>query len=273
MASRRILYRLGDAATRAGKAMRDPTSILITGASSGIGAALARHYARPGTRLALCGRDAARLAAVVTDCRARGAEVASRQLDIADRAATRDWIAEIDDARALDLVVANAGISLATSDPAAVDRVVRQTFAVNVDGVFNTFNPALERMTARGRGQLAVISSLAGFRGMASSPAYSASKAAVRAYGEAMRGFAARYGVEVSVVCPGFVRSRLTATNRFPMPFLMDADRAARIIAKGLERDRGRIAFPLPMYLAVWLLAALPDRLVDRLTRMLPDKT
>ena len=83
----------------------------------------------------------------------------------------------------------------------------------------------------------------------------------VRVYGEAMRGFAARYGVEVSVVCPGFVRSRLTATNRFPMPLLMDADKAARIIAKGLERNRGRIAFPWPTYFTVWLLATLPDRL------------
>ena len=101
-------------------------------------------------------------------------------------------------------------------------------------------------MATRGRGQLAVVSSLAGFRGLASSPAYSASKAAVRVYGEAMRGFAARYGVEVSVVCPGFVRSRLTATNQFPMPLLMDSDKAARIIAKGLERNRGRIAFPWP---------------------------
>ncbi len=252
--------------------MRDPTSILITGASSGIGAALARHYARPGRRLALSGRDAERLAGVAADCQARGAEVASRQFDITDRAQTRDWIAEVDDARALDLVVANAGIALGTPGPEALDRVARQIFAVNVEGVFNTFNPALERMAARRRGQLAVLSSLAGFRGMASAPAYGASKAAVRAYGEAMRGFAARYGVEVSVVCPGFVRSPMTATNRFAMPFLMDADQAAGIIAKGLERNRGRIAFPLPMYLAVWLLAALPDRLADRLTRTLPDK-
>ena len=253
--------------------MRDPTSILITGGSSGIGAALAREYAGPGTRLALCGRDGARLEAVAADCRARGAEVAARQLDVRDRALVAEWLAEMDGARALDLVVANAGIGLGTPGPEAVDRVVRETFAVNVEGVFNTVNPVLEAMAGRGRGQLAVISSLAGFRGMASAPAYCASKAAVRAYGEAMRGWAARYGVEVSVVCPGFVRSRMTATNQFPMPFLMDAAKAARIIRKGLARNRGRIAFPLPMYMVIWLLFALPDWLVDRLTRGLPEKT
>jgi short-subunit dehydrogenase len=107
---------------------------------------------------------------------------------------------------------------------------------------------------------------------MPGAPAYTASKAAVRAYGEGLRGWAARHGVEVSVICPGFVVSRITETNHFPMPFLMPAERAAEIIRRGLERGRGRIAFPWPMYAAAWLLAALPDALVHRLTARMPSK-
>jgi short-subunit dehydrogenase len=132
--------------------------------------------------------------------------------------------------------------------------------------------PALARMRARRNGQIAIMSSLAAFRGFPGAPAYSASKAAVRAWGEALRGRHARDGVAISVICPGFVISRMTADNPFPMPMLMSAERAARIIRRGLARDRGRIAFPWPMYALVRLVATLPDRLIDPLMRRLPEK-
>lgn len=216
--------------------MRNPQTILITGASNGIGAALAEAYADRGVRLVLGARNAARLAAVAERCRAAGAEVAEQVIDVTDRDAVARWIAGADAERPLELVVANAGIAIGTRGADDIDRVARDTFATNVDGVFNTVHPALELMAARGRGQLALVSSLAGFRGLASSPAYCASKAAVRSYGESLRGFAGRYGVQVSVICPGFVRSGMTATNRFPMPFLMDADKAAALIRARLAR-------------------------------------
>ncbi len=249
--------------------MMNPTSILITDASSGIGAALARAYAAPGTRLSLSGCDPARLDEVAAACRAAGAEVAAETVDVADRAGMADWLGAADDARPLDLVIANAGIDGGGIDEA--ERVYR-IFDVNVGGVFHTVQPALTRMRARRHGQIAIVASLAGFRGLPSAVAYSASKAAVRAYGEGLRGRHAEDGVAVSVICPGFVESRITAGNRFPMPMLWPADRAARHIRSRLARNQGRIAFPWPMYLLVWLLAAAPSPLVDRLLARAPRK-
>jgi short-subunit dehydrogenase len=116
------------------------------------------------------------------------------------------------------------------------------------------------------------MSSLASFRGFAGAPAYCASKAAVRNYGEGLRNAYARDGIGVSVICPGFVRSGMTDENDFAMPFLMDAERAARIIRRGLARNRGRIAFPWQMYGAAWLVQALPTWTTDRVMRGLPAK-
>ena len=247
--------------------------ILITGASSGIGEALALAYAGAGTRLALTGRDAARLATVTDACRTRGATVDAAVLDVADRAAMAAQVARWDDADPIELAIANAGISAGTGGGQESEAQLRLITAVNVDGVINTVAPLLPRMVARGRGQLALMSSLAGFRGVGGAPAYSASKAWVRVYGEALRLDLATHGIRVSVICPGFVRSRMTAVNRFPMPFLMDADRAARIIQRGLAANRGRIAFPWQMAAAVWLLNALPALVADALLSGLPRKS
>lgn len=246
--------------------------ILITGASSGIGEALALAYADAGVRLALTGRDAARLAAIADACRGRGAVVETAVLDVADRAAMAAQLTRWDDAGPIELAIANAGISAGTGGGEESEAQLRAIAAANVDGVINTVAPLIPRMVARQRGQLALMSSLAGFRGVAGAPAYSASKAWVRVYGEALRLDLAGHGVRVSVICPGFVRSRMTAVNKFPMPFLMDADRAARIIRRGLAANRGRIAFPWPMAAAVWLLNALPARLADALLSGLPRK-
>lgn len=249
-----------------------PRSILITGATSGLGAALARLYAGPGMKLALGGRNGARLEAVAGECRARGATVRAAAIEVSDRAAMAAFVEAAEAASPLDLVVANAGISAGFRDPADIDRHVRSIFAVNVEGVFNTVHPALPFMARRGKGQIAIMSSLAGFRGLPGAVAYAASKAAVRSYGEGLRGKLKPHGVRVSVICPGYVRTPMTDGNRYPMPFLMDADRAARIIRRGLERNKGRIAFPWPMYALAWLLAALPDRLVDRFAHLAPEK-
>lgn len=252
--------------------MRDPRSIVITGASSGIGAALATAYAGPGIRLALTGRNAERLATVADTCRQAGAEVSAAPLDVTDAPALAAWLGEIDRASPVDLVIANAGISAGTGQGREPAAQIRAIFAVNLDGVLNTVMPLLPAFQARRRGQIAVMSSLAGFRGFPGAPAYCASKAAVRVWGEALRGDLREGGVEVSVICPGYIASPMTAVNKFHMPMLMPADRAARIIQRGLARGRARIAFPWPVYAAAWLIGCLPPALTDPLLSLLPRK-
>lgn len=250
--------------------MKNPRNILITGGSSGIGEALALHYAAAGIFLALSGRDTERLEAVAARCRERGAAVTAEALDVTDRAAMEAWLRQVDDKNPLDLVIANAGVGFGASKSLA--DIAEVTFSVNVSGVFHTVHPAIDAMKTRGQGQIAILSSIAGLIGMPNHPAYSASKNAVRAYGEAMRGAMSRHGIEVNVICPGFVESRMTAENRFHMPFLMNSEKAASIIARGLARNKSRIAFPWPTYYAARLATFLPNGLLTRLLSMGPKK-
>lgn len=247
-------------------------SILITGASSGLGAGLARAFAASGTTLHLSGRDLARLDEVAGQCRAKGAQVHLRQIDVTDPAACADWVLASESVSPLDLVIANAGISAGTGGGGETAEQTRTIFATNVDGVFNTVMPALPPMQSRRRGQIAIMSSLASFRGFPGAPAYCASKAAVRVWGEGLRGEMAPFGIGVSVICPGFVETPMTAVNRFRMPFLMDVERASRIMARGLEENRGRIAFPWPMHVMARIAGCLPSRLMDRIAAGMPKK-
>ena len=258
----------------------DPRSILITGASSGIGAALARAYAAPGKRLILGGRNAERLASVATDCEAIGATVETRVLDVTDRAAMQAWIEGAFATGPVELVIANAGVSGGTGGaPASESQAqVERIFAINIAGVVNTVFPAIAEMQKlpreadRLRGQVALMSSLAGFRGLPGAPAYGASKACVRSLGEGLRGRTARQGIAVNVICPGFVKSPMTDINPYPMPFLMSAEKAARIIMRKLARNRPRICFPWRLWALVWLFSILPVGLTDPLVARMPEK-
>ncbi len=258
--------------------MHAPASVLITGASSGIGAALALHYARPGISLALGGRDATRLEDVAQACRDRGAQAIAAVIDVTDADAMAAWITASHRAAPLDLVIANAGISGGTGGRAGADGLLESRaqrtaiMAINVQGLMNTVEPALVEMSRRGAGQIALMSSLASFRGFPGAPGYCASKAMVRVWGEALRPDYAPRGIAINVICPGYVRSPMTDRNPFPMPFLMEVERAATTIARGLARNRARIVFPRRLYWILRLMAALPEPILDRLMARLPRK-
>jgi short-subunit dehydrogenase len=249
--------------------VRTPRSILITGASSGIGAALAESYAAPQTHLALGGRNQARLAAVADRCRERGAAVIKGCVDIADAAPLAAWIEAADRAAPLDLVIANAAIQggLWRGGTGETAEEVERVMQVNFAGTCNTIRAILPAMRRRGRGQIALVASLAGLRGLPYSPGYCASKAALKTYGEALRSWLAPEGIAVSVVLPGFVKTRMSDMVSGPKPLMMSPERAARIIRRGLAKGRRQIAFPLQLYLAMQVMRALPAALVDRLLR------
>jgi short-subunit dehydrogenase len=250
--------------------------VLITGASSGIGRALALACAGPGVTLHLGGRNAARLAATEAECRARGAQVDLRALDVTNAAAMAEWIAP---AGRLDLVIANAGISGGTGRTQAETAAqTREIFAVNVDGMLNTVLPAITAMAAQApdasgvRGRIAVITSIAAFIATPGAPAYSAAKAAADHWTVATAANLRRDGILLTSVCPGFIRTPMTAGNPYRMPGLMDAERAAAIILRGVAAGRPRVVFPWWMGVIARVIGQLPPRMIASLATRAPGK-
>ncbi|WP_308219937.1 SDR family NAD(P)-dependent oxidoreductase [Roseomonas populi] len=240
----------------------------ITGASSGLGAALALELAAPGRTLHLSGRDAARLGATAAACRARGATVTETAFDVRDAGAAAVWIRGTG---GLDLLVANAGTSAGTGGTRESADQVARIFAVNLTGALNTIMPALEIMRAQPpgpdgiRGRVAAIASIAAFTASPGAPAYCASKSALQRWTEATDATARAEGIRLHAVCPGFIRTPMTAPNRFPMPFLMEPEEAARRTLAGVQKGRARVVFPWPLYAAARLAGALPVSWLSRL--------
>jgi short-subunit dehydrogenase len=243
-------------------------TIVITGASSGIGKALALRYAAPGVVLALLGRDERRLRAVAEACRNRGKSVQTGLIDVRDRPAMGHWLAELDRANPVDLVIANAGVMAGTPPGGEIEAADAAYAAIetNVLGVLNTIQPLLPQMMERRRGQIAIIGSLAGFIGLPDCPSYSASKAAVLSYGQSLRALLAPYGIGVSVVCPGYITTPMMLRESGRKPFAMSAERAAELIAAGLQRNRAVISFPFLLSLGSRLHGLMPDRIRRRLS-------
>jgi short-subunit dehydrogenase len=246
-----------------------PKSVVITGASRGIGEALAVSYARTGGVLGLVGRDRARLDGVAERCRIGGSEVRLGILDVRDRAAIAEWLHEFDRVSPIDLLIANAGVITGTprgqtlEDAEAAFRLME----TNVLGVMNTVQPVLPLMLSRGRGQIAIMSSVAALLPLPDWPAYSASKAAVLNYGLALRDRVHASGVRVNVLCPGYITTTMSARIKGWKPLEMSVDGAAERLVRGLARDREVIAFPWPLVFIIRFGALLPDGLRRRAIR------
>ena len=252
--------------------MKNPKNILISGASSGLGKALAIAYSAPDVNLFLCGRSIDKLQQVKTICEGLKAKVFTSAFDVKDFDLAQKFIDEIEKNHAIDLVIANAGISAGTSGGSESLQQVKNIFSTNLDGVLNLIHPVIDKMKERKRGQVAIISSLAGFRGLPSSPAYSGSKAAVRVYAEGLRGNLAKFGIEVNAICPGYIKTPMTDVNDFLMPGLMEVEKAAKIIQKKLQKNSSRIAFPFSLYFVVWLATLISTKITDPIFAKLPAK-
>ncbi len=246
----------------------NPKHVLLTGATGGVGRALALALAAPGVTLSIQGRDEERLAEVSRECRERGAAVSRSVLDIRDVQALHHWVLRGDDALPVDLVIANAGVSSSVqADRGEHLEDVRRVFAVNTMGVVETVTPLAERMRKRGSGQIAVIGSLAGLLGLPSSPSYSASKGAVRLYGLALRARLRPLGVKVNVVTMGYVDSPMSRRYQGNQPLRCTAEQAAQRILRGLRRDKAEIVFPWLLVFGIRCLEVLPHDLGARILR------
>jgi hypothetical protein len=253
-----------------------PLRVFVTGASSGIGAALARQYAMQGAQLGLFARREELLRALQVEIGADRCRVYAG--DVRDAAglarAAIDFVAAYG---APDVVIANAGVSRGTLTEHAEDReVFESVLAINVMGMVNTFAPFIAAMRAavdQGRRPvLAGIASIAGFRGLPGSGAYSASKAAAISYLESLRVELRASGIAVTTICPGYVATPMTEKNPYPMPFRLAAARAAELIARAIAQRKRFYVLPWPMALIARVLKILPRWLYDALFARAPHK-
>jgi short-subunit dehydrogenase len=246
------------------------TSVWVTGASSGIGAALVHELAGRGCRVAASARRAEKLEELAS---LAPGEVLPVPADVTDRDA---MLAAAETVRerfgAIDLAILNAAywgqFQVETWDT----EVIRRHFDTNVLGMVHGVEAVLPDMRRRRSGAIAGMASLAGYRGLPRSEAYGATKAAEINMLESLRIDLRPLGISVHTVCPGFVRTDLTAKNAFPMPFMLEPDEAARRIVSGLEKGKAEIAFPLPMLAMMKLARVVPVRLWAEAFRLVPQR-
>ncbi|HET7765980.1 MAG TPA: SDR family oxidoreductase [Burkholderiales bacterium] len=251
--------------------MPTTAKIFITGASTGIGAALAAHYARGGWTLGLCARRLEHTQALLSSLGGAGS---CYRVDVTDaatvRAAAVDFMSRFG---VPDIVIANAGVGAGTLTENPEDLpVFRKIIETNVLGMVATFQPFVDAMRSRGSGTLVGIASVAGFRGLPGGGAYSASKSAAITYLESLRVELHGSGVSVVTLCPGYIRTPMTAENRYRMPFLIDADDAARRMARVIAARRRLAVIPWQMALVSLVLRRLPRWVFDRLFAGAPRK-
>jgi NADP-dependent 3-hydroxy acid dehydrogenase YdfG len=248
--------------------MARPETVLITGASSGIGRALAFEYAGAGAQIALAARRTEELEVTLAGVRERGGSGIAISLDVTDTAAVKAAVERADrELGSLDMVIANAGFGDMHHASTVQWSEIAPMIRTNVDGAMATLLAAVPIMMARGSGHLVGITSLAGRRALPESAAYCASKAALSVFLESLRIDLARGGIRVTDVQPGFVATAAIAKGKHPTPLLWPADRAARVIARRLERAPRIVAFPWPLVLLTGLGRRLPGAIYERIVR------
>jgi NAD(P)-dependent dehydrogenase (short-subunit alcohol dehydrogenase family) len=245
-----------------------PSTVLVTGASSGIGRALSLEYARGGARLAICARRAEELEVTASEAKKLGGSALCIPLDVRDPQAVGEAVKRADhELGGLDMVIANAGRGDTKLSTRLAWEHVGPVLDVNVTGALATLVAAIPVMIAQKHGQLVGVSSLAGSRGLPTSAAYSASKAAVSVFLESLRIDLGPVGIHVTDVRPGFVATPINEAAKHPMPFRWPVEKAARHIVRRLESAPPVIAFPWPLVLATSFGRLLPAWLYDRVMR------
>ncbi len=239
-------------------------TVVITGASGGLGAAIARRYAADGAAVGLIARRSSELQALAAE---HPAQYRLQAADVRDSATMRAAAEALAATQGLpDIVIANAGVSIGTLTEAPEDeQAFRDVFEINVIGMMNTFQPYAAAMRARGHGVLVGIASVAGYRGLPGSGAYSSSKAAVISYLESLRVELRGSGVSVITICPGYIVTAMTSKNPYRMPFIMSADTAAAKIAAIIARRKTYAVIPWQMAVVARLMHVLPRWIYDPL--------
>ncbi|MDE2017186.1 MAG: SDR family NAD(P)-dependent oxidoreductase [Hyphomicrobiales bacterium] len=240
--------------------------ILITGASAGIGAALARAAAAPDVDFALWGRDTLRLSSVAGECRARGASAGSRVMDLRDAGAVAAAIVATDEAAPIDLAVFNAGIGGVSLGRDGLEDAAHALDVATVDfvAVVAGATAVARRMAARGRGRIVVVGSVADRLPLPMAPSYAGAKAGLLAFSRSLRGALARRGVGITYVAPGFVKTAMSDSAPGPKPFMLTSDDAARRILAAARAGRAELAFPLPYAILRSLAGFAPRAAAER---------
>ena len=249
-------------------------SVLITGASSGIGAYLARELARRGARVGLLARREEKLRELADEVRQAGGRAAWATADVVDETGLVEALDALDaELEGTHMVIANAGYGVPEPPKRFAPGVAAKMYDVNLFGMLHLIDWALPRFLEAGSGHIAGVASVASFLGIPNNPSYCGSKAAMRVHLQSLRTTLKPHGIAVTTICPGFVKSELTAKAKFPMPFIWDTDRAAVYIARALEKRRGEVVFPWQMQLLKLLMIRLmPVAALEALIGAKPPK-